>query len=79
MRAAARLVRCAQGFQSNVSIKFRGQVANARNILSIIALCAALGAALEIEACGDDEQEALVAMEAIFKAPDGAPVDARTA
>lgn len=78
MRAAARMVRCAQRFQSKVVIKFGGQVANARNILSIIALCAALGAALEIETVGDDEQEALVAMEAIFKAPDGAPVDVST-
>jgi len=77
MRAAARLVRCAQKFQSTVLIKCSGQIANARNILSILALCAALGAALEIEAVGDDEQEALVAMEAIFKAPDAAPVDSK--
>jgi len=61
MRAAARMVRCAQRFQSMVVIKFGGQVANARDILSIIALCAAL----EIETVGDDEQEALVAMESV--------------
>jgi phosphocarrier protein len=78
MRAAARMVRCAQRFQSTVLIKGCGQVANARNILSIIALCAALGAALEIEAVGDDEQEALVAMESVFRTPDVGPIDAKT-
>jgi phosphocarrier protein NPr len=72
MRAAARVVRCAQTFQSTILLKFRGQVANARNILSILALCAAMGATLEIEAAGDDAQDALAAVEMVFTT-DGPP------
>ncbi len=68
LRPAARLVRCAQKFQSTVQVSFRGQAANARNILSVIALCAAFGATLEIEVTGEDEREALGAVEAIFRA-----------
>ncbi len=66
MRAAARVVRSAEPFRSTVIVRFCGQVANARNILSVIALCAAMGSVLEIEAVGDDEQDAIAAVESVF-------------
>lgn len=71
MRAAARLVRTAQRFESTVLVRFSDQVANARNILSVIALCAAMGAVLEIEATGDDEQDAIAAVELAFRPDSG--------
>lgn len=71
LRAAARVVRSAQRFQSTVLVRFCGQVANARNILSVIALCAAMGSVLEIEAVGEDEQDALAAVEAVFRVDAG--------
>jgi phosphotransferase system HPr (HPr) family protein len=63
LRAAARVVRCAQQFKSAVTLRLSGNVANAKNILSIVALCAVVGSTLEIEAVGDDEQDALRAVE----------------
>jgi phosphocarrier protein HPr len=83
MRAAAKIVRSAQRFNSTVLVRFCGQVANARNILSVIALCAAMGAVLEIEAVGDDEQDALAAVESAFNldpvAPEKSPGSIRRA
>lgn len=71
MRAAAKVVRCTQRFKSTVVVRFCGQVANARNILSVIALCAAMGSVLEIEAVGEDEQDALAAVESVFSVDGG--------
>lgn len=83
MRAAAKIVRSAQRFNSTVLVRFCGEVANARNILSVIALCAAMGAVLEIEAVGDDEQDAIAAVESVFTldpiVPEKAPGSTRRA
>src|SRR5689334_15194956 len=70
MRPAVRLVRIAQRFKSSISVTFSGQVADLRSILSVIALCATMGVALDIEVMGDDEQSAIAAVEEAFQ-PDG--------
>lgn len=77
MRPAARLVRIAQRFKSSISVTFSGQVADLRSILSVIALCATMGVALDIEAMGDDEQSAIAAVEEAFlpEGDDGDDVD----
>lgn len=82
LKAAARLVLCAQKFRSNVEVRFRDHVANARSILAVLMLCAAMGSVLTIEAVGDDEDDALAAVEAIFSPDDAAGpavVDSRKA
>jgi phosphotransferase system HPr (HPr) family protein len=45
-------------------------VADARSILSILILCATLGATLDIEASGPDEREVIEAVEAFFAPTD---------
>ena len=70
MRPAVRLVRVAQQFRSSISLKFGGQIADLRSILSVIALCATLGTSLDVEVNGDDEQTALDAIEQVFSADD---------
>jgi phosphotransferase system HPr (HPr) family protein len=70
LRPAAKLVRLAQTFRASLSLKCDRKVANLRSILSLMTLCAAVGTLLEIEAAGDDEQEALGAVERAFS-PDG--------
>ena len=70
MRPAVRLVRVAQQFRSSISLKFGGQIADLRSILSVIALCATLGTSLDVEVNGDDEQTALDALEQVFSADD---------
>ena len=81
LRAAARVVQSAQRYRSTVVVKFQNRVANARSILAVMTLCAAMGSVLEIEAAGDDESDALAAVEAAF-APDvgsGKSADSRHA
>jgi phosphotransferase system HPr (HPr) family protein len=70
LRPATRLVRIAQSFQSNVTLKCGAAIADARSVLSILLLCAAMGAVLEIEAAGDDEQQAIAAIESVFSSED---------
>lgn len=74
LRAAARIVRSAQRFRSTVRVSFKDHVANARSVLAVLTLCAAMGSVLVIEASGDDEDDALAAVEAIF-VPDDTPDD----
>jgi phosphotransferase system HPr (HPr) family protein len=45
-------------------------VADARSVLSILILCAGLGATLDIEASGPDEREAIQAVDAFFAPTD---------
>jgi phosphocarrier protein HPr len=66
LRSAARLVRLARKFRSKIVLRLGSRVADARSILSILVLSATLGAALYIEASGDDEQEAIQAVQAYF-------------
>jgi phosphocarrier protein HPr len=75
MRVAAKLVQSTRGFRSTVLVRFKDHVANARSILAVMMLCAAMGSVLDIEAAGDDEDDAIAAVEAVF-APDSGVDDA---
>ena len=66
MRAAARLVMVARCFQSQILVRMGARVADARSIMSIMLLCASLGATFEVEASGEDEHEAITAVRAYF-------------
>lgn len=67
-RAAAQLVKAAAKFKSEVTLhrRDRNVYANAKSILSVLALAAAKGTELYITAEGDDEDEALTSIEALF-------------
>ena len=68
-RAAARLVRLASRFTSEISLRREGraEAIDAKSILSILMLAAAQGATLELEACGPDAVEAIEAVERLFR------------
>lgn len=68
-RAAAQLVRIAGGFRSRIIVKRSGDsmLADAKSILSLLALAAAYGSSVEIETAGDDEAAALSAVAALFE------------
>lgn len=66
LRPAARLGLAAKRFHSTIHLRCNGQVADLRNILSIVMLCAAMGTTLVLEVSGDDEQEATQAIEQVF-------------
>ena len=57
-------------FRSSILCRLEGKVADARSIISILILCAGLGATLEIEASGPDEREAIQAIDAFFSSND---------
>jgi phosphotransferase system HPr (HPr) family protein len=70
-RPAAKLVQIAQKFRSSVLLKCGQKVADLRSILSMIALCATMGTALEVEAAGDDEEDAIQAVQRVFSSVNG--------
>ena len=70
LRPAARLVRIAQTFHSTILLKCGGKLADARSIISVMLLAAAVGAVVDIEATGVDETNAAQAIEQIFSGDD---------
>ena len=67
LRRAGNLVKLATQFRSSILCRLGERVADARSVLSILILCAGLGATLEIEASGPDEREAIQAVAAFFE------------
>ncbi len=72
---ATRVVKRAQNFPCRILLKCGGKLADARSILSILLLTAAMGAALEVEASGEDEANAASAIAQIFSAEDDGVAD----
>ena len=69
MRPAACVARVACRFHSEVRLRLGERVAEAGSLLSLVVLCASLNALIDIEADGDDEQEAVRAVATCFEAP----------
>lgn len=67
-RAATKLVQCAQSFSAKVQVCKQTQCADASNIMSLLMLAAPCGTELRVEAKGDDAEQALNAIEALFDA-----------
>ena len=67
-RAAAQLVRLAGTFRSRITLRRTDSevFANAKSILSVLALAAPMGTGLVIEAEGVDEREAFDSVMALF-------------
>jgi len=70
LRPAAALVRAARGFHAQVRLRCGDRIADLRSVLSLLALCATLGAAIDIEASGEDEQPAADAVAQVFASGD---------
>lgn len=68
LRPAAQLVRLAQSFRSTIFLKCGDKLADARSIMSILLLAASMGAAVDVEASGEDEATAATAIAQIFSA-----------
>ena len=68
---AARLVGAVQKTRSIVLLRCGERMANAGNILSVLALCAAMGTTVEVQACGEDETLAAKTVERILSEPVG--------
>ncbi|ADC63759.1 HPr family phosphocarrier protein [Allochromatium vinosum] len=65
-RAAAKLVQCANRFESEVTVERRGQSVNGKSIMGVMMLAASQGTTVVVEATGADEQEAMTAIEQLI-------------
>jgi phosphocarrier protein len=66
-RAAAKLVSCANSYQSNVHLLNNGQRVNGKSIMGVMMLAANQGTRLELETDGGDEAEAMAAIVALIE------------
>jgi phosphocarrier protein HPr len=65
-RAAAKLVHTAGGFQSRVTVEKDGEEVDAKSILGILLLAAGQGSRVTIRCDGQDEEDAMRAVTALF-------------
>lgn len=58
LRAAGRIVKLAKTFQSDVTVRFNGRIANAKSIMGLASLAADHGSIVDLEIDGPDEDRA---------------------
>lgn len=64
-RASAKLTKLAGGFKSEIYLSRNGRRVNAKSIMGVMMLAAGLGAVVELEIDGEDEQTAQDAITAL--------------
>jgi phosphocarrier protein len=65
-RASAKLSKLAGSFRSEVSLSRNGRRVNAKSIMGVMMLAAGLGAEVEIDTEGEDEDAAMAALCALI-------------
>lgn len=65
-RASAKLTRLAGDFESEVWISRGGRRVNAKSIMGVMTLAAAMGTVVELETSGPDEIQAMAALKALI-------------
>ena len=66
-RAAAKLTHLASGFQCEIWISRSGRRVNAKSIMGVMMLAAGIGAQIDVEAEGADEQAAVDAISTLVQ------------
>ena len=67
-RAAAKLVHCAARFRSDIKIRKGDEEVDGKSILGILLLAAARGTTITVKANGEDEADAVAAIEKLIDA-----------
>ena len=67
-RASAKLTQIAGGFTANIWLSRSGRRVNAKSIMGVMMLAAAMGSKVMIEADGPDEAEAIGAVAGLIAA-----------
>lgn len=65
-RAAAKLINVTSSFSSDIQLNKDGRQVDGKSIMSVMMLAASKGTELTISTCGDDEQQALEAIEQLI-------------
>jgi phosphocarrier protein HPr len=71
LRVADSFVKLANAFQSDVSVRCKGIIANGKSILSLLSLAAECGTMLALEAQGCDAEDAVAALANLISAQGG--------
>lgn len=66
-RASAKLTKLAGGFRCDIHMSRSGRRVNAKSIMGVMMLAAGIGAEVEIETDGEDEQQAMAALRALIE------------
>ena len=66
-RAAAKFVTCASHFKSDILLSHNSHEVNGKSIMGVMMLAAAQGTTLTLSANGEDEKEAIAALEQLVK------------
>ncbi len=66
-RASAKFVKCAETFQSNITVSKDGQSVGGTSIMGLMMLAAAPGCSIDVSASGPDAGEALDALTALVE------------
>ncbi len=66
-RAAAKLVRLASSFDSEVQVRREHRQVNAKSIMGVMLLAAGRGTKIELVISGDDEAEAMQRISALIR------------
>ena len=70
-RPSSLFVKTASQFQSDFTVRKEGVMSNGKSIMDLMILAAAPGDSLTIEIAGEDAQEAMKAIEALFESKFG--------
>ena len=62
LRPAGNLCKEAMKFKSHVTFEYRGNIANAKSVLSVLGACIKSGDEITLVCEGEDEEEALAAL-----------------
>jgi phosphocarrier protein len=65
-RASAKLTQLAGQFGSEIFISKGAQRVNAKSIMGVMMLAAGIGSSVKLDASGDDAEQALTALQALF-------------
>ena len=72
-RASAKLTKLAGSFSSEIYLSRNGRRVNAKSIMGVMMLAAGLGTEIEIEADGEDEQQAMSSLRGLIESKFGEP------
>lgn len=66
-RAAAKFVKLASSFNSNIEVERDGQRVNGKSIMGVMMLAAGLGSRIVVHADGEDEHKSLDSLEELVR------------
>ncbi|MDP1702943.1 MAG: HPr family phosphocarrier protein [Aestuariivirga sp.] len=66
-RASAKFVKCAEGFNANITVSRDGHSVPATSIMGLMMLAAAMGTSISVEASGPEADAAIEALAALVE------------